>query len=200
MTRRMQHGFARRGTKMAAEYRAWIDMRRRCSVPSCTAYEHYGARGITVCSDWATSFEAFIRDVGLRPSPAHSLDRIEVNGNYEPGNVRWATRVQQRNNMRVGHITWNGETKTTREWAGELGVRADTLSARIRRWGLARAMTTEKLCSGTKSGIENPAAKLTIDDVRRVREMKASQAKTAAHFGISKSLVGAIRRREVWAT
>lgn len=75
-------------------------MIKRCENPKNHAYPRYGGRGITVCPEWRSDFAAFLRDVGPRPSPDLSLDRIDNNGNYEPGNVRWATAAQQAQNRR----------------------------------------------------------------------------------------------------
>jgi hypothetical protein len=75
-------------------------MLTRCRNPRNARYKDYGGRGITVCEAWR-SFEAFLADMGRRPSPAHSLDRRENDGNYEPGNCRWATPEEQANNRRV---------------------------------------------------------------------------------------------------
>ncbi len=83
------------------EYRAWASMKQRCHNPRTPAYPNYGGRGIEVCQSWRDSFEAFLADVGLRPSPKHSLDRIDNDGNYEPGNVRWANWDQQAANRRA---------------------------------------------------------------------------------------------------
>lgn len=76
-------------------------MIKRCQNPNHHAYARYGGRGIQVCAEWRKDFAAFLRDVGHRPSPDLSLDRINNDGNYEPGNVRWATRQQQANNRRT---------------------------------------------------------------------------------------------------
>jgi len=81
-----------------AEYTAWQHMRQRCLNPDDPAYRNYGGRGITIHSPWIDSFESFFEYVGPKPSPKHSIDRIDNNGNYEPGNVRWATSKQQRRN------------------------------------------------------------------------------------------------------
>jgi hypothetical protein len=75
-------------------------MRRRCRNPAAKDYHNYGGRGITVCARWQASYVAFLADVGRRPSPQHTLDRINNAGDYEPGNVRWATPKEQHANTR----------------------------------------------------------------------------------------------------
>lgn len=84
------------------EYRAWAGMTSRCTNKNERTYKHYGDRGITVCKRWRESFPAFLKDMGRKPSPELSLDRIDNDGNYEPGNCRWATAKQQANNKRPG--------------------------------------------------------------------------------------------------
>lgn len=82
-------------------YTTWSNMIARCSRPSNRAFRYYGQRGIRVCERWRTSFEDFVTDVGPKPSPRHSIDRINVNGDYEPNNVRWATSDAQQSNRRT---------------------------------------------------------------------------------------------------
>lgn len=94
-----KHGSARVGNQ-TPEYRAWCSMITRCTNQNREKWNNYGGRGISVCKRWRDSFSAFLADVGPRPSSAHSLDRINNDGDYEPGNVRWATAVQQANNRR----------------------------------------------------------------------------------------------------
>lgn len=84
-----------------SEYKCYQNMIARCHNPKCPAYEGYGLLGITVCDHWRKSFMNFYKDVGKKPAPHYSLDRINVFGNYEPSNVRWATPSEQTNNRRI---------------------------------------------------------------------------------------------------
>ncbi len=91
---RLTHGQSR-----TPEYVIWVGMKSRCKNPNHDSYPYYGGRGITYAPEWE-SFESFFKDVGPRPSSSHTLDRENVNGNYEPGNVTWATKKEQANNRR----------------------------------------------------------------------------------------------------
>ncbi len=114
------------------EYRAWIGMKGRCLHTSHRGYKNYGGRGITVCKRWLDAFENFLADVGLAPSPEHTIDRFpDQNGNYEPGNVRWATRTEQAYNRRSNVLLTHDEvTLPAIEWAKRLGCRIQTILAR----------------------------------------------------------------------
>lgn len=99
------HPQYRHGMTDTPEFHAWQAMIQRCTNPDAQAFHRYGALGVTVCERWLSSFENFIADVGLRPSAGHSIDRYpNKNGNYEPDNVRWATREQQQNNLRSNRM------------------------------------------------------------------------------------------------
>lgn len=95
-----KHGEAKsKGLAPSREYNIWGGIVQRCCNPRNAAFAHYGGRGISMCDEWRRDFTAFVRDVGRSPSPAHSIDRYpNPDGNYEPGNVRWATPMQQRHN------------------------------------------------------------------------------------------------------
>jgi hypothetical protein len=109
-------------------------MRNRCGNPRHPSYPNYGGRGITVCDRWLASFEAFLQDLGPRPSSRHSLDRIDNDGNYEPGNCRWATTsLQNRNSRQNVRISYLGRTLTLCEWSALLGIPRHTLENRIAR-------------------------------------------------------------------
>ncbi len=98
---RIKHGFARRGNLVTPEYRCWQHMKERCLNFKCKYYHYYGGRGIKVCQRWLNGFIYFLEDVGNRPSSEYTLDRIDNNGDYEPGNVRWATMKEQHHNNRL---------------------------------------------------------------------------------------------------
>lgn len=126
------------------EHRAWVSMRQRCGNPKKREWAHYGGRGIKVCDAWLHSFTAFLADVGPRPSSLHSLDRMDVDGNYEPGNVRWATHQQQVENTRVARmVTIDGVTQTISAWERHHNLPRGTVRRReASGWSLCEAIQT----------------------------------------------------------
>jgi hypothetical protein len=125
------HGYTRKGFT-APEYTAWRAMKSRCNVPKNPSYRHYGGRGITVCDEWSKSFPTFLKDVGARPSKYYSLERINNDGNYEPGNVVWADPITQHNNTRANHtIEAFGENLTMVQWARKTGINYFRISQRL---------------------------------------------------------------------
>lgn len=131
-TARLTHGESR-GRK-TAEFRAWTAMKTRCYNSNDKRYDCYGGRGIKVCDEWLGSYEAFLAHVGRRPSNAHSLDRFpDTNGNYEPGNVRWATqKEQQRNRTNNFSVPIGGVERCASEWAEISGLSPNTITRRFR--------------------------------------------------------------------
>lgn len=118
------------------EYRSRARAISRCYDKNDPSYKHYGGRGIEVCQRWLgrDGYSNFISDMGKRPTPKHSIDRINVNGNYEPSNCRWATIKQQANNKRNNRIIeLNGQKKTINEWADFYGIKITTVRNRYYR-------------------------------------------------------------------
>ena len=143
---RRRHGHAGGGKRGNAskEYTAWLHMRARCGDAAHTQFVHYGARGILVCTEWQSSFDAFLRDMGESPARAH-LDRIDNDGNYEPCNCRWATaKVSERNKRNTRRLTYLGVTKALIDWAEEFGIGVQTLSYRVfeANWDIGEALNT----------------------------------------------------------
>ena len=113
-------------------YMTWTNMLKRCHNPTDAKYPIYGGRGIIVCATWK-DFMVFIKDVPPKPSPELQLDRIDNNGNYEPGNVRWAMRKEQGANKRDNRlITAQGLTLTVTQWAERTGIKRATLFSRLK--------------------------------------------------------------------
>lgn len=116
----------------SATYASWVHMKTRCYDPRHESHPMYGGRGISVCDRWRESFEAFLADMGERPN-GRTLDRIDTNGNYEPGNCRRATPPEQNRNMRSNlRFEVNGVSKIAKDWAAQYGIPYNTLLWRIR--------------------------------------------------------------------
>jgi hypothetical protein len=133
----------RHGHRNTITYASWIAMKARCNRPSHMHYSSYGGRGIVICERWL-QFENFLADMGPRPSRKHSLDRIDNDGNYEPGNCRWATAYEQGANTRQNRlITFRGTTMCLKNWARTVGIKENLLRYRISKgWTLDKALTT----------------------------------------------------------
>lgn len=126
------------------EYRAWTEMNRRCYCETNEEYASYGGRGIAVVEAWRNSYEQFLADMGRRPSPKHSLDREDNDGDYGPENCKWATRLEQsRNCQNTIWLTLNGRTQSLTAWADERGLHAFTLRMRKQLgWTDEKTLTT----------------------------------------------------------
>lgn len=131
--RRTTHGERVNG-RWTSEYGIWATMIGRCTNPRSRRYKHYGGRGITVCRRWRFSFSSFLKDVGRKPSVAHTLERVDNNKGYYPWNVRWATQKEQCRNTRVNRIvTIGGKSRCVAEWADIYGIRAGLVRGRLHR-------------------------------------------------------------------
>ena len=139
-----KHGALRNGSA-SPEYMAWDSMRQRCLNPRNVNYANYGGRGIGVCDRWS-DFSAFLADMGDRPGPDFSLDRIDNALGYSPDNCRWATRTEQTRNTRNNvYLTVSGNRRLLLEFAEEYGVDAGVLRGRIRRgWSHEEAVHGRK--------------------------------------------------------
>lgn len=130
------------GKHKTRTYRIWQHIRGRTENPNNPSYERYGGRGIKVCSRWRHSFVNFLADMGECPSNEHSIDRIDNDGHYIPGNCQWATRsVQQRNKRTTKLYTYNGKTQCASDWADEFGLPLEVIRNRLSSgWSIERAL------------------------------------------------------------
>ena len=136
--KRVVHGG--RGTRL---YRIWRGIKTRCQNENNKDYKHYGGRGIKICNEWNKNFAAF-RDWALANgySDALTIDRIDVNGNYCPENCRWADARTQNGNKSTCFLTYNGETRTRKEWSEITGISVDVIWNRLSNgWSIERALT-----------------------------------------------------------
>lgn len=126
-------------------YGTWHQMIERCYNTKNVNFHNYGGRGIVVCERWLNSVENFINDMGIRPE-GYSLDRIEVNGNYEPNNCKWSSVKEQLNNKRDNRlINFNGETLNVTQWSEKLNINPKTIDSRLRRGkSLDRVLSLKK--------------------------------------------------------
>ncbi len=137
-----RHGESRKG-KATLEYVSWMSLKNRCNNKKGQNYKDYGGRGITVCDRWMQCFENFLEDMGRRPTPQHSIDRIENDKGYYKENCRWATGKVQTNNARSNvMIEYNGERMTASQWDDRLGFKKGTVWNRhYRGWDIQRIIT-----------------------------------------------------------
>lgn len=137
----IKHGHRTNGYK-SPEYKAWLGMKRRCYDPKCKDYPNWGGRGIGVCDEWRTSFVAFLRDMGLKPSPLHTIDRLRSNDDYCPSNCRWATFQQQGAENRRGLVQVVVD-----------GVEYPSLAAACRKFGVSPTVANMRIRAGIPADI-----------------------------------------------
>lgn len=123
------------------EFSIWAGILSRCNNPNSSSYMFYGGRGIRCCDRWI-KFENFFEDMGNRPSKEHSIERINLNGDYTPENCKWATKTEQSRNRRNNKfLTINGKTKILQDWLSDFGIKKGTYYARLKRgWSEQRAL------------------------------------------------------------
>lgn len=125
--------FATHGLTGTPEHQVWLSMIKRCRNLRSVQYPDYGGRGIAVCDRWSESFESFLEDMGTRPTSKHTIDRIDNDGNYEPGNCRWATMTEQARNRRSNRLfEIGGEVKCLVEWCEQFRVNYPAVWFRLR--------------------------------------------------------------------
>jgi hypothetical protein len=131
------------------EYNSWASMKTRCLNANDKSYSHYGGRGISICPEWLNDFWKFYAYIGPRPTPKHTLDRINNSGHYEPGNVRWSTNKEQSNNRNSNRvIEYRGEHLTMKQWAERIGIHYVSLRERLARGKTLDAILGPKRTTG----------------------------------------------------
>lgn len=164
-------------------YQCWQDMRQRCYNPNCKKYRIYGARGIKVCDRWLESYKNFLEDMGEKPE-GYTLDRIDNDGEYSPGNCRWATPKEQGLNRRTNHlITFNGKTQTITEWATELGKYHGGIAKRL------KTMPIEKALSPDNYGNQIISEEVKKEILTRYYNKEMSQTQLGKLYGIGQAAI-----------
>lgn len=175
------------------EYKIWSSIKDRCLNPKQIAYARYGGRGITVCDRWRDDFAAFTADMGPRPSRDHTVDRIDNDGPYEPGNCRWATRTEQsRNQRRTVLVMHNGEQRSLASVCEDLGMDRVKVWHRIflRGWSVEDALSDV-----------NGSTKLTEQQARHIRQRCDSGERLqsiADEYCVNYQTVWKISKRLIW--
>lgn len=168
------------GGSRSTEWNSWQSMRQRCTNSKTAGFEHYGGRGIKVCDRWSHSFAAFLEDMGRKPASNYTLDRIDVNGHYEPDNCRWATqKVQCRNKRATIAVAINGQSMPLASLIDEYGIAPQTVRNRLRR-----SEATETLFRAAEQ------LHVIGGESKRIDQW-------AAHFGLQPGTVY-MRRRRGW--
>lgn len=141
------------GKHGTSEYIVWCNIKNRCYNKKNKSYPRYGKRGIIVCGHWLHSFESFYNDMGNKPSPRHTIERIDNNGNYEPSNCKWVTIKEQCNNRHNNrYITIDNETKTLAQWCRKYDIRYSTVHSRLTLgWSIEKALTMPILHKHSKN-------------------------------------------------
>ena len=187
----------RKARSVRSEYKAWQHMKERCLNKNNPRFKDYGGRGISIHKIWITSFKTFYEHIGHKPASDYSLDRIDNDGNYEPGNVRWATKEQQRKNKR---------SKSTRNESILLAARkGETFSSIGERYGITHqtiSNVVNKLSPGEFifRGEGHRNTHITWDDVEKIRNLRKTetQRRLARMFGVSQAAIWSIIHEHTW--
>lgn len=141
------------GLSHLPEYDTWCHIIARCEKPDGKSWNNYGGRGITMCPQWRESFECFLQDMGRKPTPQHTIERVNNDKGYSPDNCIWATMAVQNTNKRnIRYFTLDGETLHMTDWAHRLGTRTATIVKRLNRgWTIRQALLTPILHRSSQS-------------------------------------------------
>lgn len=185
------------GQSSSATYKTWASMIQRCTNERMPQYPDYGGRGIMVCERWLSSFENFLSDMGTRPR-GMTIDRRDNDGDYEPGNCRWATRsTQQRNTRATVMITAWGVTKSLAEWIDGRPFTRTCVMHRLKNLG----WPPEKALTEPSDRRANSQTKMNFARARELRSMRkdgATYREIASHFGIGMTTVHYIVCGKFW--
>ena len=194
--------YKRHGLSHSPEYQSWGCMVQRCLNPKHKMFVYYGGRGITIYPEWIDSFKSFYDYIGPKPTPKHTLDRINNEGNYEPGNVRWATRKEQVFNRRHwAFFTYNGETLSVTQWAKRLNVNYHALYTRLKSHSTEQVLSGRIPIDSKCIGESHPGAVLTVSKVQFMRALyliHPNYSKIGRLAGISKEMARKVITRQTW--
>lgn len=142
--RNLKHGYS---TEQSSEYMTWKNIKSRCNNPNNKSYNRYGERSIRVCDRWMESFEAFLADMGMKPFPEATIERIDNDGPYSKENCKWATQSEQMRNMsRNRLITFQGRTQCLQDWVNETGLSKAVISNRLKKgWTVEETLTVPSI-------------------------------------------------------
>lgn len=188
MKTRTFHGHA--ANSGSPEYRVWCGMIYRCENKRSKSYHNYGGRGIKICERWRSDFNNFLEDMGPRPSLAHSIERLDSNKDYEPGNCKWATPMEQGNNTRRNKIVEvDGERMTLAQAAHRRGLHYPTVKSR-----LLRGMALEKALSHAHLKL-----KLNEAAAREIVSSNETAKALSRKYGVTPNAIRAVRKGAVWS-
>lgn len=177
-------------------YNTWVGMRERCNNPNAYQYKHYGAKGVTICERWLNSFHDFVADMGDKPTPAHSIDRQDVNGPYSPENCFWRTQMEQASNRTdTLRLEYDGEYRTIREWSEITGVKIRTIKGR-----LSKGMTIkEALETPVKANNRKYIKDFSEEDVISIFRSTLTKKELAQIYNCHSLTISKIQHRELYS-
>lgn len=189
------------GGNPSGTHKSWVSMKARCDDAGSDNYHLYGGRGIRYCEEWS-DFSVFLNDMGERPV-GFTLDRLDPNGNYEPGNCRWASPKQQALNKRESiYIDFNGFNVPIRELGLAYGVPTTTIYRRYKQGYKGVDLVTKKNMNERRVGSRCPSSKLSEHDVMCIKRMISDGARLrviAERYGVSQPTISEIKAGKTWA-